>query len=167
MSRTMRNAEDWRRVVFRIAIKPSIKVGMIYLADWMTTDRRVSRPRHLMARDLGVSERTVDKMISGGHDAGLLSTITKGHNGTTATYQGLFPGRRKQLLQSPTKGEHSVRATGDVKGEPRVRAIDSQSVRATRGNSANTGFAPIDTHRSPEPDGCETCGDAGCSECVS
>lgn len=92
MSRTKRTADDWRKAVFKHPAKPSVRLGLIYLADFMDSDRKVSRPRKLMAADLGVSERTVTDMIVGAHDAGLLSTVRPGHKHLgPAVYQALFP----------------------------------------------------------------------------
>ncbi|WP_147381487.1 hypothetical protein [Nocardioides immobilis] len=67
------------------------KLYLVYLADFMDAGRRVSRERRLVAADLGVGERTVDRMTNEARDGGFLSTIVPGRKGVTAVYQGLFP----------------------------------------------------------------------------
>lgn len=149
---------DWKRAVFAAngVLPPAARLCLVYLADHMREKKNgiprwVSRPRHLIAKDLGVSSRAVDKFISQAHTAGFLTTVTAGRKGTTAEYQGLFP-------NSP-KREQSVRAKSAPQRERNVRAKSDQNVRAMSGVSANTVFAPV------VPTGCLTCGDDGCAEC--
>ena len=153
-----RNAEDWRRMVFGSqGLAPhGCRLCLIYLADFMTTDRKVSRPRHLIARDLGVSERVVDKYVSQAHEAGMLATITAGHRGMTAVYQGTVPDRKR---------EQGVRAIGGKSANATNALSRHESFALSMRKSANTVFAPIHSSTKSELTSCEPCGGNGCSVC--
>ncbi len=64
---------------------------LLFLADRMTQDRRVSVPRSTLATALRVSERRITERIKEAHEHGFLSTVRRGQKGITAVYQGLFP----------------------------------------------------------------------------
>jgi hypothetical protein len=141
VSRAKRTAEDWRRAVFRHPAKASIRLGLLYLADFMDSNRKVSRPRKLMAFDLGVSERSVTEMVRGAHDAGLLSTVTPGRKGTTAVYQGLFP--------SANSGNPGVPAMRAVQGEGTQRAENYEFLPPMGPFSGNPGVPTSSTQSAP------------------
>lgn len=132
------------------------RLCLIYLADFMTTDRKVSRPRHIIARDLGVSERVVDKYVNQAHEAGLLATISAGHRGMTAVYQGTFPDQKREHGVRPFKGERA-NATNALSRH--------ESFALSKRESANTVFAPIPKSSKSELTACEPCGGHGCSAC--
>ena len=112
MTRRRRTAEEWRRAVFRTQlVSARTKVYLLYLADFMDAGRQVSRERRLVAVDLGVGERTVDRMTTEARDGGFLSTIVPGRKGVTAVYQGLFPTSQR---------DSSCRAERDA-GDPSQR----------------------------------------------
>lgn len=152
MSRRKRTAEEWRRAVFRHCAKASIRLGLIYLADYMDAERKVSRPRHLMAADLGVSERSVTEMVRGAHAAGLLSTVAPGRKGRTAVYQGLFPradsGNPVVPAMRAVQGEETQRAEnyeflppmGPFSGNPVVPTSSTQSAPSTCPYHADDGL---------------------------
>lgn len=146
-----RTVKDWQRVVFRCqSVRSVTKVGLIYLSHHMRADRTVSRPRRLIADALGISERTVDRIVVDAHEAGLLSTVVRGRKGVTAVYQGIFP----DPVQSDTPSRAETAQTVALKTD--ISPF-----------SATTCGAPVVTTGEPEPFGCEVCGDAGCSECCS
>ncbi|RYC14564.1 hypothetical protein [Nocardioides zhouii] len=83
---------DWRRAVYRsTTLTDRTKVLLLFLADHMGQDRRVSIPRHKIAAGLGRSERRITERITEAHDSGWLWTQVRGQKGITAVYQGLFP----------------------------------------------------------------------------
>jgi len=157
VSRRKPSADDWRRAVFAAnkLLPPASRLCLVYMADFMDSRRFVSRPRHLIAKDLGVSERSVDKFIGQAHTAGFLDTVTPGRKGVTAVYHGTFPGPQREHCVRPKKGSQR---------EPDVRAESAQNVRAETGLSANTGFAPLVTESNGEAP-CEQCADTGCADC--
>lgn len=162
-----RSVEDWRREVYRarvvvtsagvkVRVTSTVRLGLIYLSDHMKGDRTVSRPRHLMAADLGVSERSVDNIISAAHVAELLDTVVKGHKGVTAVYQGVFP--------TTFSANPGVRAKNRVQREETPRPESAPNLRAESPFSANPGVRTTKSnHESPV--GCEVCADEGCSNC--
>lgn len=123
---------------------------LLYLADFMGTDRKVSRGRHLIARDLGVSEASVKRRVTEAHELGFLSTVQRGQKGITAVYQGTFP-----ALAGRSVGQHvdpqRNRETDPLKPRSAGQHVDP----------------PRDTHNSPRVPGCDVCGDDGCRECVA
>ncbi len=160
MSRVRRTAEDWRRVVFRARwvvtpdgqehkVRAETSLTLLYLADFMTIDRQVSRGRHLIARDLGMSEASVKRRVAEAHTLGFLSTVRRGQKGITAEYQGLFP----KVTAGRSAGQHV-----DPQRTPDSDPLKPRSV----GQHVDP---PIDTHRAPQLAGCETCADDGCSNC--
>ncbi|HXH79115.1 helix-turn-helix domain-containing protein [Nocardioides sp.] len=87
-----RTPDDWRREVYRsTTLSDRTKVLLLFLADHMREDRKVSVPRDRIAKALGRSERRITERITEAHDAGWLSTVVRGQKGLTAVYQGLFP----------------------------------------------------------------------------
>lgn len=87
-----RTIDEWRREVFRSTVlSDRTKVLLLFLAENMREDRKVSLPRDQIARALGKSERRITERITEAHDAGWLSTVVRGQKGVTAVYQGLFP----------------------------------------------------------------------------
>jgi hypothetical protein len=101
----------------------------------MSPDRKVSRPRRLIAEGLGVSERVVDRMVSDAHSAGLLTTVHRGQKGVTAVYQGLFPDHREVRQR-----------------ERFLRAETARFARAEIPVSANGSRAPVVTVSALNPD---------------
>ena len=87
-----RTIDDWRREVFRSTVlSDRTKVLLLYLAEHMREDRKVSVPREQIAKALGKSERRITERVTEAHDCGWLDTVVRGQKGITAVYQGLFP----------------------------------------------------------------------------
>lgn len=84
--------DDWRREVYRsTTLSDRTKVLLLFLADHMRADRKVSIPREKVAKALGRSERRITERITEAQDNGWLWTVVRGQKGITAVYQGLFP----------------------------------------------------------------------------
>lgn len=103
-----RTVDDWRRAVYRsTTLSDRVKVLLLYLADHMRDNRQVSVPRAQVAKGLGRSERRVTERITEAHEAGWLSTVTRGQKGITAVYQGLFPDAFSGTDARPLNVSHS------------------------------------------------------------
>lgn len=103
-----RTANEWRDFVFASPhIKDNVRVLLLFLAEHMTTDRKVSVPRATIAAKLGKTERRVTERITAAHRAGFLSTVSPGHVGRTAVYQGLFPEVESGRNVRPLSGDES------------------------------------------------------------
>ena len=123
MSRT---PEQWRRSILKAeGIKPGPRLYLTYLAEHMNHKRIVSRPRHLIAKDLGTSPRTVDYWNSAAVKAGLLSVIVRGQKGVTAVYQGLFPDVQRATC---LRAETDVKLRAELPNTPVQRAKDCAPV---------------------------------------
>ena len=183
-----RSVEDWRRDVFRSTVlSDRAKVLLLFLAEHMNADRRVSLPRAQVAKALGKSERRITERITEAHDAGWLSTVVRGQKGITAVYQGLFPdvlsgtdarplNRRQSKFSgtptSPLKGAETRplnRPNDAFRGRTSVPPIEertSQRVVTDRnGGSEDEVRAPDAESR---PTACEAHGWADCPdrECI-
>jgi len=134
-----RTVEDWRRVVLRSqSISNPVRVLLLYLADRMFADRKVSVPRTTIAQDLGVSERRVTARVSAARNAGFLDTVVRGQKHVTAVYQGLFPVDLRGTSTSPLRGAHGgppEKALRGTHGGPTITTADP-SVGGTEGDDA-------------------------------
>lgn len=161
MTRRKRTADDWRKVVYgtrKSVISWSCKVYLLYLSDWMGAERKVSRPRHLVAADLSVSERAVTRMTAEAHDAGFLSTVVRGRKGVTAVYQGVFPDRVSGTTVVPLKQPGS--------SVQRDKLLPPESGRFCPPETAFSGTTvgpPIETTEQQ----CVACSGWGCERCAS
>lgn len=109
--RPRRSVEDWRRAVFGSrSISDKVRVLLLYLADRMDSNRKVSVPRSEVAVALGVSERRVSERVTDAHAAGFLVTVTHGQKGVTAVYQGTWPDPQRDSMSPPDNGLHAARA---------------------------------------------------------
>jgi hypothetical protein len=103
-----RTLADWRREVYRsTTLSDRTKVLLLFLADNMREDRKVSVPREKVAAALGRSERRITERITEAHDAGWLWTVVRGQKGITAVYQGLFPDVLSGTDARPLNGKPS------------------------------------------------------------
>lgn len=146
---------DWRKAVFKAqSVSWRTKTYLLYLADHMKlSTRQVCRQRHLVAADLGVSQRTVDRMAADAHDAGFLATIVRGRKGTTAVYRGVFPRPQRDNSCRP---ETPFSATlGGHLNCPETVALKAGSARQQDG-------APLVTTEPP----CDVCNGWGCERCA-
>lgn len=157
MSRRRRTADDWRKVVYRTRkdiISWPCKVYLLYLSDWMGAERKVSRPRHLVAADLAVSERAVTRMTAEAHEAGFLSTVIHGRKGLTAVYQGIFPDVQRDNSCPPKSAVQ------------RDKPLPPESGRFCPPETAFSGTTvgpPIETTEQQ----CGACNNWGCERCAS
>lgn len=106
-----RGVGDWRALVYGVrgeGVGNGVRVLLLFLADHMDGQRRVSVPRSRIAGALGVSTAEVTKRIGAAHAAGLLDTVRKGRPHVTAQYQGLFP--------TPSRGNPVVTSNQTVRG---------------------------------------------------
>ena len=104
-----RSVEQWRREVYRShRLGDAARVLLLYLADHMSTDRKVSVPRATIAKALNRSERRVSERVSAAHEAGFLSTVSAGHRGHVPVYQGLFPSAERETATSTLSSRQSV-----------------------------------------------------------
>lgn len=154
-----RTLDDWRKAVFRGSKLASAgcRVYLLYLAEYMNrTTKIVSRGRHLVAADLNVSERVVNKYNSEAIDAGFLSVVVRGRKGVTAVYQGTFPERVQR--------EHIVPAETASQGERFVPAENDRNVPPETPFRGNTWFPPSSNAGTPVE--CVTPGCWGCERCA-
>ena len=136
--RRVRTVEDWRRMLFRSSsIAPRVRLGLLDMADFMNEDRVVSRPRHLIASDMGITERSVDRIISAAHEAGLLSTVRRGQKGVTAVYQGTFP--------TPVQRDNRCRPEISFSATESSALKVSETVALKPSSARQHVVAPIDT----------------------
>ena len=109
--RSRRSVDDWRRAVYRSrTISDAVRVLLLFMADRMTADRKVSVPRSQVANSLGVSERLVTERVGAAHRAGFLDTVVRGQKGRTAVYVGLFPDPQGTEIPYPEpefRGKHT------------------------------------------------------------
>lgn len=105
--------EQWRKAILKAdGIKAGPRLYLTYLAEHMNSKRIVRRPRHLIARDLGVSIRTVDYWNTAAIEGQFLSIVRRGQKGVTAEYEGLMPDvQRASCLRAEThrklRSEHA------------------------------------------------------------
>lgn len=117
-----RTVEEWRTAILKAeGLKSGPRLYLAYLGEHMDSRRRVARPRDLIARDLGVSSRTIDNWNTAAVRAGVLDVIERGQKGVTAVYQGLFP--------DPLSGRNLLRAD-QVQSEDCMRPETRNRFRA-------------------------------------
>jgi len=110
-----RTVQEWRAEVFRYRtsgtpLSDAARVFLLYLADHMHADRTVKRARRIIARDLGVTPRTITRYVEQATNVGFLSCVqAPKKDRTAAVYQGIFPalGRPGRTSQ-PRWGERLV-----------------------------------------------------------
>lgn len=141
-----RTVEEWRTAILKVdGLKPGPRLYLAYLGEHMDHLRIVARPRALIARDLGVTSRTIDNWNTAAVRAGVLGVIERGQKGVTAVYQGLFPdpvSARSTLRSKPVQREDCIRAETRTK----FRAEPTRT-----GLQRETGCAPVvpQTTRNP------------------
>lgn len=87
-----RSVEEWRRAVYGASkVNDATKLMLLFLADHMRADRKVSVPQTAIAEALGKSESRVKERVRWARKAGWLSRVSGGYRGHTAVYQGTFP----------------------------------------------------------------------------
>lgn len=100
MTRPSRLAR-WRAVIFRTtAVRPTVRIVMLALADYMREDGRVSVPLSTMSARLGMTHRRILAAYADAIDAELLDRVSHGYEGHTAEYQALLPGPERVPDQS-------------------------------------------------------------------
>lgn len=130
-----RTVDAWRRDVLASKapqLTGSVKVLLLYLADHMHPDRKVSIPRAQIADDLGCHEQRIAERFKKAVDAEYLTNVIPGHKGTTAVYQGCWPSNQSV----PITGTQTVSKRTDSRD-----AIDPP--KAVR-NSGAKRTAPLD-----------------------
>lgn len=130
-----RTVDTWRRDVLASKapeLTGSVKVLLLYLADHMHTDRRVSVPRAQIAADLGCHEQRVAERFRKAVDAQYLINLVTGHRGVTAVYQGCWP------------SAESVPITGTQSTGKRTDSRDAIEVRKAVRNQGGKRTAPLD-----------------------
>ena len=98
-----------------------VRVYLLYLAEHMHADRKVSVPRKTIAKALGRSERRVTERVSAAHEAGFLHTVSAGYRGHVPVYQGIFPAAERETPTSPflvPKPSPFLRSKGGHTGVP-------------------------------------------------
>lgn len=103
-----RSPDDWRRAVFRSTVSDKTKVLLLYMADFMRQDMRVSIPRTKLANDLNKSERRITDRIAEAHEAGFLDTVVRGRKYVTAVYHCTFPDALSGTATSTLRSAKSV-----------------------------------------------------------
>jgi hypothetical protein len=100
-----RTIEEWRRAVFRSPrISDPVRVYLLFLAEHMRADRKVSVPRGDVAKALGKHERRISERTTAAHAAGFLSTVSPGYRGHVPVYQGTFPNAERETPTSTLSG---------------------------------------------------------------
>lgn len=154
MSRPDRSVAEWRAAVFKAAgLSWRTKTYLSYLAVHMKNNRQVSRKRTLVATDLGVTERTVDRMNTDAIGAGYLRVVRPGQKGVTAVYRGTFP-----EIQRDNSCRSEVQFSATLGG----RLNCPETVALNGGSARQHGVAPL---VSTEPQ-CNACHGWGCERCA-
>ena len=178
VSGNKRGPEQWRRVVFRESgLAPlGCRLFLVYIADHMDSRRVTSRPRHLIAADLGVSERAVCRYVEQAHEAGFLTTLVRGHKGITAVYQGTFPtAQREHRVRPETPVQQDTRCPAEtpvqqdnfgVQQDNLLPAENDQTCPAETPFSRTHAVVPIESTTHREFAGCDTCHGWGCERCA-
>jgi hypothetical protein len=103
-----RSVEEWRREVYRSPrINDATRVYLLYLADHMRSDRKVSIPQASIEKALGKPKRRIDSRRAFAIRAGFLSRVSAGYRGSTAVYQGTFPAQERVTSLSTLSGPQS------------------------------------------------------------
>ena len=122
--------EDWRREVFRSArITDATRVLLLLMADRMDANRKVSVPRSELARLLGRREQRVAERFHSAVESGLLTTVSRGHKGRTAVYQGLFSIRTataQRLHSVPARSMQTEALSIPIQSMQTIRQIGTQ-----------------------------------------
>lgn len=182
--KSRRTVEEWRRRVYRSrSITDGVRVVLLFLADRMSADCKVSVPRKDIAASLGVSERRISERVSAAHAAGLLDTVSPGYRGHLPVYIGIFGPtervRESVTLNDPTDPErvthtstlncpNSVTLSKRKRVTPVGPTIDTGDRPETthdRNKRSNEETEPAPAHSSAalhegdhrKPDTCETC----------
>lgn len=111
----------------RVPKTPSLSHGtrlflVHVLARHMASDGFVSRPRHELAAEAGVSPRQVARYISSAVANGWLVLVAGGYRTMTAEYQATFPEAQRVThnvtLSEPVKGDMNVHPIGGTIASP-------------------------------------------------
>lgn len=105
-------------MVFRHPVPAKVKVYLLFLADHMKADRKVSVPRRTVAGALGCSERRVNDWNTTAVRAGLLDVVVRGQKHVTAVYQGLFPDSLSGTKSSPLRTTENQPPENGFSGTP-------------------------------------------------
>ena len=154
------SVEQWRRQVFRSPkISDPVRVYLLYLADNMRADRKVSLPRAKVAKALGKSERRISERTSAAHAAGFLSTVSAGYRGHVPVYEGIVPAAERETPTSALSGAETrtlPRRKRVTHGGPTTTRADLTATGADRnvgndekaiGHSARSDLTPCEWHR--------------------
>ena len=170
--------EHWRRAVFRSPkINDATRVYLLYLAEHMRADRKVSVPQAVVEEALGKSKRRIDARRKAAIEAGLLSRVAAGYRGTTATYQGIFPSQER-VTQSDTHSDpervsslstHSVPQSVTLSQRERVTQSDTPLLKRTTPQAVtDRNVGNDEEHRdTPAAYGLTVCECHGYTDCAS
>lgn len=127
-----RTPEDWRRAVFASPrIGDPVRVLLLYLADHMRQDRKVSIPRKRIATELGKSPRRIDERFARAREAGFLDVVSSGYRGHTAVYQGMFPSAERVTETSTLSSAETRTLSSGERVTPGGRTITTADLTAT------------------------------------
>lgn len=140
-----RTPAEWRKAILKAeGLKAGPRLYLTYLSEHMNQDRKVSRPRHLIARDLGASSRTVDYWNTAAVKAGLLSVVVRGQKGVTAVYQGLVPDVQRATC---LRAEPYAKLRSELPQTPVQRAKDCAPVVPKTTGTARAASAKHDDEK--------------------
>lgn len=78
-----RSVEEWRRAVYRShRINDATRVYLLYLADHMRSDRKVSIPQASIEKALAKPKRRIDSRRAAAIAAGFLGHVSAGYRGS-------------------------------------------------------------------------------------
>lgn len=94
-ARFSRVGADTNRAALECGAMTTKAAVLVALLRWQRVsesgDVYVSRPRHVVAEELGITERAVSEAVRGLVRCGALAVESKGHNGRASTYRVLLP----------------------------------------------------------------------------
>jgi hypothetical protein len=161
-----RSLDEWRRAVFQShKITDPVRVYLLYLAEHMRADRKVSVPQARVESALGKSKRQVDERRAKAIEAGLLTRVSPGYKGHTAVYQGLFPTRERVTPTSTLSVRQGVTLSTLQRVTPHNTPLQEADLFA-RGKDRDVGS--YDEHRDrPTAYGLTVCDCHGFTDCAN
>ena len=145
-----RTPDQWRREVLRSrTLKDHTKVVLIFLADNMRSNLRVSVPRSTVAREVGKSERSVTRSVTEAHRLGFLDTVVHGRKGLTAVYAACFPDDYGGARPTAAAASESAPPTSGTFFNPLVGVTVGPLMDGHNVDSETHGGPPLDQRTSP------------------
>jgi hypothetical protein len=163
------SVDQWRRLVYGSnAITDKVKVYLLYLADYMALDRKVTLSRDRVAEALGVSTRRIDDRNTAAIRAGFLTRVVRGQKGVTAVYQATRPDPFSATKSSALMRDGSQRPETPFSATPGGRTYVRETGTDLAVGQHRRYVSTDEEHRdTPAAYGLTVCDCHGYTDCVS